>query len=162
MSFPIVRITLYGLLSSIAAASVKNPVRSAQNSVQILYEENVFSYAHGWSVYFGPQGVPVDPCAVSPFLKVHQVTEDALEQGRYSDVNNPPPTPAGAWAGLSGISHDMDCTIAGDGKNPPTLQCGAHLVGTFKPDPRREERTATCGDALLHHRAYFIEFPSMS
>ncbi|KAH3938370.1 hypothetical protein HBH98_255090 [Parastagonospora nodorum] len=137
--------------SSIARSS------SLKNSIQILYTENVFSYAHGWSAYSGPQGVRVDPCTISPFTRVYHGAEQiGAQQTRYSDVNNPPPVPAGEWAGLTGI-YNTECVIKGDGKNPPVLQCGSDQM-TFREDPGRGEPTVTCHDGLYYHRAYFAEY----
>jgi hypothetical protein len=127
--------------------------------VQVLYRENVFSYAHEWSAYFGPKGVSVDPCTISPFSRVfHPIEQATSPQIRYSDVDDPPPMPAVEWAGLTGLYRDKDCAIVGDGKNLLVLQCGSNHVATFEEDPSRGQLTVTCSDGHRYHRAYYAEY----
>ena len=130
-----------------------------KNSMQILYEENFFSYAHGWSVYFGPRGIPVDPCNLEPFSSVYHLEGKALSEGRFSNIDTPPPTPSGTWSGLTSPLAESDCSIVGDGSGPPILKCGQRPTVAFAKDPGYGDATIVCnGNVTQHHRAYLAEY----
>ncbi|OWY49411.1 hypothetical protein AALT_g11079 [Alternaria alternata] len=138
----------------VQARSVKS-----KNSMQILYEENVTSYAHHWGVYFGPRGIPVDPCNPEPFSKVFNLTGEALPENRFSDINTPPLTPSGTWSGFTSPLEEADCSIVGSGSGLPTLICGQSLTVAFAKDPGYADATIDCNERnVFHHRAYFVEF----
>jgi hypothetical protein len=130
-----------------------------KNSMQILYAENVFSYAHDWNVYFGPHGIPVDPCNLGPFSSVFNLTGEARPEHTFSNIDTPPPTPSGTWSGFASPLADADCLIVGDGSGPPTLKCGQSLTVAFAKDPGYDDPTIRCGqNAIFHHRAYSVEY----
>jgi len=144
-----------------ASTNKRVQARSAEDkhSMQILYEENVTSYAHHWSVYFGPRGIPVDPCNPEPFSKVFHLTGEALPENRFSDIDTPPLTPSGIWSRFTSPLEKAGCSIVGSGSGLPTLTCGRSLTIAFSKDPGYEDATIHCnGRNVFHHRAYFVEF----
>ncbi|KAH7347963.1 hypothetical protein BKA66DRAFT_432747, partial [Pyrenochaeta sp. MPI-SDFR-AT-0127] len=126
-----------------------------KNSVQILYEQHIESSTHGWSVYFGPQGIPVNPCGAFPFSRLHHSVGHVV-QG--SSIDQPPFPPKEIWKGLPNLYTDTSCEIKGSGSRLPTLECGNILVVDFKEDPGYEEPTITCPDGFRYHRACFTEY----
>ncbi|RAR15491.1 hypothetical protein DDE83_001132 [Stemphylium lycopersici] len=130
-----------------------------KNSMQILYAENIYSYAHNWGVFFGPRGIPVDPCNFEPFSSVFNTTSEAVSGDLFSIIDNPPPTPSGTWSGFASPLADADCSIVDDASGPPTLQCGQGLTAAFAKDPGYDDPTIGCNEgAFRYRRAYFVEF----
>lgn len=144
-------------LNEPASATIARRFSLHENSLQILYEENVFSYAHNWGVYFGPQGVSVDPCNVRPFHKVYHHEGPVHPNPVISDIEVPPMTPAGEWPVASVLYDGEDCSIIGDGAGPPTLKCAQHPGLVFAKNPEYDDGTVIC-DFHRHHRAYYVEF----
>ena len=144
-----------------ASEDKRTQARSAQhkNSMQILYEENFVDYSHDWSVYFGPRGIPVDPCHLGPFSIVYHLEGKVLSEGRFSDIDTPPPIPSGTWSGLTSPLAKAHCSIVGDGSHPPILKCGQRLAVAFAKDPEYDGATIVCEkNVTQHHRAYFAEY----
>lgn len=137
----------------LASLIATNP--PSKQSCQILFKENVFSYKHSWSIYLGPQGIPVNPCAVAPFLKVDAPEGDVIPDG---SIDAPPFTPKGTWSGLPQLYEGVDCLIVGDGEGPPTLQCGQNLVVKFAKDMRYGYNSIICNDAFRYHWGYAAEY----
>jgi hypothetical protein len=145
-------------LSALADEHMHTRSTDHKNSIQILYEENVFSYAHAWGVYFGPRGIPVDPCNPGPF-QLYQHEETAGSESPVSDIDTPPPTPKGRWMELSSLFEGADCSIVGDGSGPPTLRCGQDRIMAFAKDPGYYDATMGClKNPIRYHRAYYVEF----
>lgn len=140
-----------------ASGNIARRSSSHENSLQILYEENIFSYAHNWGVYFGPQGVKVDPCDVKPFSRVYHHKGPARPNPIISDIGTPPVTPAGEWSVPSVLYGGEDCSIISDGVSPPILKCAQHPGLMFAKDPGYDGENILC-DAHWHHQAYYVEF----
>ncbi|KAF2844751.1 hypothetical protein T440DRAFT_302843 [Plenodomus tracheiphilus IPT5] len=127
-----------------------------KDSIQILYKENVYSYAHGWSVYFGPQGIPVNPCYAAPFERVYDVVEEkpAVLSSLIDDL---PFTPKEKWPGIRPLYDGVNCSIAGSGESLPILACGEVLSVEFQREPGHDDIT-TCRDGYRFRRAYYAEY----
>jgi hypothetical protein len=121
--------------------SIHTRSSSDKNSIQILYEENVFSYAHNWGVYFGPLGIPVNPCNIEPFSKVYYHEGPARPDPVVRDIDIPPPTPEGTWSVPTPLYKNGYCSIVVDEQGPPTLECGQGLVVKFVRDPGYDDAT---------------------
>jgi hypothetical protein len=139
--------------------SIHTRSSSDKNSIQILYEENVFSYAHNWGVYFGPLGIPVNPCNIEPFSKVYYHEGPARPDPVVSDIDIPPPTPEGTWSVPTPLYKNGYCSIVVNEQGPPTLECGQDLVVKFARDPGYDDATIGCyEDVIQYHRAYSAEY----
>lgn len=129
------------------------------NSVQLLY--SVSGGVDGWSIFFGPQGEPVDPCDVLPFSRVLSTEGAVVPDG---SIDKPPFPRAGTWAGLPDLHKDVPCLIICEGEGPPLLQCAELLESSvtlmvgFKKDPQYEDATVECGDGVKYHRGFYAEY----
>ena len=111
-----------------------------------------------WTIYFGPQGIPVDPCVVAPFEKLIRLPVSTTTV--MGDGNSPlPPTfPKGTWPELHGF-YDAECLLKADGEAPPTLSCGNdEMIVDFEKDPGYKDAVQTCDNGLKYQRAYFTEY----
>jgi hypothetical protein len=108
-------------------------------------------------VYFGPQGIAVNPCKTGPFQSVYNTTLHNIVDGNY---DKPEYTPKETWSGLSRSYKGADCSIVGDGNGPPTLECGQDLVVSFAKDPRYGQITedAICEGVYRYYRFYFVDY----
>ena len=129
------------------------------NSVQILYES--FGDLDRWSVYFGPQGQPADPCTVLPFSRFYPAGNIV---GPDRNIHNPGFPQAQTWAVLPDLYKDTPCLIICDGKGPPLLQCAQLLLDEvilmidFERDPQYDDEIIECADGTKYHRGYYAEY----
>ena len=138
-----------------------------KNSLQILLEdvqkvENYEDPTELWTFYFGPQGIPVDPCTIAPFERIMRVPGSTTPQIGDRTIPLPPTVPRGTWTELKGIYGKDECVITADGEAPPILKCGPdpnfHLIFDFEKDSRYEEAMQTCDNGLKYQRGYVVEY----
>jgi hypothetical protein len=108
-------------------------------------------------VYFGPQGIAVNPCEIKPFQSVYNTTRYEIEDKTQA---RPEYTPNERWSELSRSYKGAACSIVGDGNSPPTLECGHDLVVTFAKDPRYGQTTdpEICEGTHRYYRYYSVDY----
>jgi hypothetical protein len=144
-----------------AAADAPRTVTSLQardiseHSVQITYGEDPSGH-HLWSVWYGPQGVAVDPCKPAPFRRVQL---SAAQIVKDSSIEKPPFPPKETWNKLPLTFQDTTCSIKGYGQEgAPTFQCGNTLIYDFERDVQFNDPIVKCDDGYKHHRGWTVEY----
>lgn len=128
-----------------------------KNSIQILFRENVYRYSHDWTVYFGPQGIAVDPCNIAPFSFVLQSPVQDASVYSVRPKKDIPFTPEAVWPGLPQLYEGVQCIIEGSGEDLPALKCGEVLAADFTKDPQYKE-AVICPDGFQYFRGYYVEY----
>jgi hypothetical protein len=136
---------------------VKFPRRRdlSEKSVQITYDEDPYGH-HLWSVWYGPQGVAVDPCKPEPFRRIQYSAAHIVEN---SSIDNPPFPPKETWDKFALEFLGEACSIKGYGQvDAPTLRCGNTLIVDFQKDAQFDDPIFTCNDGYKHHRGWTVEY----
>ena len=107
-------------------------------------------------MYFGPQGIAVNPCEFGPFQSVYNSTIHKIEDKTQA---RPEYTPKETWSELSRNYKGAACSIVGDGNSPPTLKCGQDLVVSFAKDPKYGQTTedGIC-EIYRYFRLYSVDY----
>jgi hypothetical protein len=107
-------------------------------------------------VYFGPQGIAVNPCDFGPFQSVYNSTIHEIDDISQARPEYPPKE---TWPELSRSYKGVACSIVGDGNGPPTLECGQDLVVSFAKDPSYGQATdpEIC-EIYRYYRRYSVDY----